>query len=115
MKKLLFISGTLSLMLLSLSYLTATMEWGGTGLLRTFGFLILALVLIAGALKRKSILMYTGSISLLFILMSMGLKATGLPGDDVLLSAGVMIFSIIFLPMAGWWMYKHSDIGEEQE
>lgn len=115
MKKLLYIFGTLSLMLLSIGYLATVLNWEGARLLWIFGFILLALVLIAGALKQKSILMYTGSISLLFILISFGFKALKLPGVEVLLTAGVMIFSIIFLPMAGWWMYKHSKIGDTEE
>jgi len=114
MKKLLFIFGTLSLMLLSISYLASVMQWEGAGLLRIFGFVLLALVLIAGALKQKSLLMYTGSSALLFVLLSFGVKAIGIPGDQVLLTAGIMIFSILFLPMAGWWMYKHSKIGDPE-
>jgi len=115
MKKLLFTFGTISLMLLSISYLASFLEWEGSGLLRVFGFILLALVLIAGALKQKSLLMYTGSIALLFILLAYGFKALNFPGVEVLLTAGIMLFSIIFLPMAGWWMYKHSNIGEMEE
>jgi hypothetical protein len=115
MKKLLFIFGTISLMLLSISYLANVLQWEGAALLRVLGFILLALVLIAGALRQKSTLMYTGSISLLFVLLSFGVKAIGIPGDQVLLTAGIMIFSIIFLPMAGWWMYKHSNLGGSEE
>ncbi len=115
MKKLLFTFGTLSLMLLSISYLATVLAWEGAGLLRLFGFFLLALVLISGALKQKSLLLYTGSIALLFVLLSFGFKALKLPGAEVLLTAGIMLFSIIFLPMAGWWMYKHSRIGETED
>ncbi|MBS0000566.1 MAG: hypothetical protein KFF73_16420 [Cyclobacteriaceae bacterium] len=112
LKKLLFVFGTLSLMLLSLSYLAFVLEWGSAGLLRVFGFILMALVLIAGALKQKSFIMYTGSIALLFVLLSFGFRAVGFPGVEVLLTAGIMIFTFVFLPMVGWWMYKHSGIAD---
>ena len=112
LKKLLFLFGTISLMLLSLSYLAFALEWGSANLLRSFGFLLLALVMIAGAVKQKFFIMYTGSIALLFVLLSFIFRFIGIPGDTVLLTAGIMIFAFVFLPMAGWWMYRHSKIGD---
>jgi hypothetical protein len=111
LKKLLFVFGTLSLMLLSLSYLAFVLEWGSAQLLRSLGFILLAFVMIAGAVKQKSFIMYTGSISLLFVVLSFIFKAIGIPGDEVLLTAGIMIFTFVFLPFAGYWMFKHSKIG----
>lgn len=111
LKKLLFIFGTLSLMLLSMSYLAYALGWGSANLLRSIGFITLALVLIAGAVKQKSFIMYAGSIALLFVLISFLFRFIGIPGDKVLLTAGIMILTFVFLPMAGLWMYRHSKIG----
>ena len=111
LKKLLFIFGTLSLMLLSMSYLAFVLEWGSAQLLRSLGFILLAFVLVAGAVKQKSFIMYAGSISMLFVLLSFLFRFIGIPGEEVLLTAGIMIFALVFLPMAGTWMYRHSKIG----
>ena len=110
LKKMLFIFGTLSLMLLSLSYLAFVLGWGGASWLRVLGFVMLAVVLIAGAVKQKSFIMYTGSIALLFVLLSFVFRAVGFPGVEVLLTAGIMIFTFIFLPMAAWWVYKNAKL-----
>lgn len=111
LKKMLFLFGTLSLMLLSMSYLAFVLEWGSGPLLRSLGFVLLAFVMIAGAVKQKSFIMYAGSIALLFVLLAFIFRFIGIPGDEVLLTAGIMIFSFVFLPMAGIWMYRHSRIG----
>ncbi len=115
MRKFLFIAGTFSLMLLSMSYLFSVMVWDGAKMMRIFGFALLMLVLVSGALRTKSILMYTGSLALLFVLIANLLNAVGLPGYALLLSSGILIFSIVFLPIMGWWMYKHSRISPPQE
>lgn len=111
LKKLLFLFGTIALMLLSLSYLAYALEWGSANLLRSLGFILLAIVMIAGAVKQKSFIMYTGSIALLFVLLSFLFKFIGIPGNEVLLTAGIMIFAFVFLPFAGMWMFRHSKIG----
>jgi hypothetical protein len=111
LKKLLFVFGTLSLMLLTFSYLAFALGWGSAQLLRSLGFIMLAFVMVAGAVKQKSFIMYAGSIALLFVVFSFIFKAIGIPGVEVLLTAGIMIFTFVFLPMAGFWMYKHSKIG----
>lgn len=113
MKKILFIFGTFSLMLLSLSYLFAVLELKGSLTIRILGFIILALVLILGAVKMKSIIMYTGAISLAFVLLSLGFRWLDLSGYDILLSAGMLILSFLFLPMAAVWAYRHSVIQKD--
>lgn len=110
MNKLLIAIATISLMLISLSFLPSAVEWEGIGIIRVFGTAIFTIVIIYGAWKERSLIMYSASFSLIFILLALGFKSIGLPGHNVLLTAGILIFSLIFLPIAAWWFYKRMHI-----
>jgi len=115
MNKLLIAIGTMALMLISLSFLPSAVQWEGIGIIRVFGTAIFTIVIIFGAWKERSLIMYSASFSLIFILLALGFKAIGLPGYNVLLTAGILIFSLIFLPIAAWWFYKRLHIIKSED
>ncbi len=113
MKKWLFIFGTSSLMLISLSLLFKTIDWEGAGLLMVFGVLLLALVLIATAILTRLVISFIAAFSMIFILLSLGFRVVHLPGEQILLIIGAVLFSLVFLPMLGWMIYQQSDKGKK--
>lgn len=108
MKKLLFILGTFALMMLSLGFLFRVMQYQGADLLVAFGLVVFTMVLIIGAIRLRNLLFYTGSMSYMFLILAWVFKALHLPGADLLYMAGMLIMSLVLIPLAGFWVYKHS-------
>lgn len=110
MKKPLFIIATIAMMIYSLSFLFTTMQWEGDGLLRVFGLFSVTLVFIAGAFLMKNMLFYSGSLAFVLLNFSLLFKHLHLPGANYIYIAGMIALSLIFIPIAGIWVYKRASV-----
>ena len=108
MKRLLFIVGTFALMLLSLGFLFDVMEYDGSGLLILFGLIVFTLTLIVGAIQQRTLLFYTSSLTLSLLLLAWVFKKLELPGSDLFYMSGMLVLTLVIIPLAGFWIYKHS-------
>lgn len=108
MKKLLFIGGTFALMMLSLGFLLKVMEYEGAGILILFGLGGFTLILVVGALKQKTLLFYTSSLTMILLLLSWVFNGLELPGANLLYMSGMLVLTLILIPLMGFWIYKHS-------
>jgi hypothetical protein len=109
MKRLLFIGGTFALMMLSLGFLLRLMEYEGSGLLILFGLAGFTLILIVGAVKQKNLLFYTSSLTMILLLLAWVFSGLELPGANLLFMSGMLVLTLILLPLMGFWIYKHSE------
>ena len=108
MKRLLFIAGTFTLMMLSLGFLLKVMEYDGAGLLILLGLLGFTLTLIVGAIKEKTLLFYTSSLTMILLVLAWLFNGLELPGANLLYMSGMLVLTLILIPLAGFWIYKHS-------
>jgi hypothetical protein len=108
MKKLLFIVGTFALMILSLGFLFKVMQYSGANILVAFGLVMFTLVLVIAAIKLKTLLFYSGSMSYVFLILALMFKMLNLPGAELFYMAGMLVLSLVTIPLAGFWLYKHS-------
>ncbi len=108
MKRLLFIGGTFALMMLSLGFLLRLMEYEGSGLLILFGLAGFTVILIVGAVKQKTLLFYTSSLTMILLLLAWVFSGLELPGANLLFMSGMLVLTLILLPLFGFWIYKHS-------
>lgn len=108
MKRLLFIVGTFALMLLSLGFLFNVMEYEGAGLLVLLGLTVFTLVLVIGAIQLKNLLFYTSSLTMALLLLAWVFKNLNLPGADLFYMAGMLVLSLVIIPLLGFWIFKHS-------
>ena len=117
MKKVLFISGFITSVLLTTTFLFKALHWPGAGIIAAVSFFALVFVflpILLMYLYRKEISRY-GSHKLKYILGFLGLaiSLTGLafkifhwPGAGILITAGVFILNFGFLPFYFYRMYK---------
>jgi len=108
MKRLLFIVGTFALMMLSLGSLFKVMQYEGAGLLFIFGLVVFTLVLIAGAIRLRNLLFYTGSMTFFLLVLAWVFKNLHLPGAELFFMAGMLVLTLVIIPLAGLWIYRHS-------
>ena len=108
MKRLLFIGGTFALMMLSLGFLLKLMEYEGSGLLILFGLAGSTLTLVVGAIKQKTLLFYTSSLTMILLLLAWVFNGLQLPGANLLYMSGMLVLTLILIPLLGFWIYKHS-------
>ena len=108
MKRLLFILGTFTLMMLSLGFLLKVMEYDGAGLLLLFGLAGITVVLFIGAIKNRSLLFYTSSLTMALLLLAYVFSRLDLPGADLLYMSGMLVLTLVIIPLIGFWIYKHS-------
>jgi len=108
MKKLLFIFGTFALMMLSLGWLFRVMQYEGANLLVAFGLVAFTLILIVGAIRLRNLLFYSGSMAFVLLILAWIFKFLHLVGADLLYMAGMLVMSLVLIPTAGFWIYKHS-------
>ena len=108
MKKLLFVIGTFSLMILSLGFLFRVMKYDGADLLVASGLIVFTLVLIVGAIKLRNLLFYSGSVSYVFLILAWLFKTLSLPGADLFYMSGMLVLSLVVIPLGCFWIYKHS-------
>jgi hypothetical protein len=108
MKKLLFIFATFALMMLSLGFLFRVMQYEGANMLVAFGLVVFTLILIIGAIRLRNLLFYSGSIAFVLLILAMIFKTLHLPGADLFYIGGNLVLSLVLIPIAGFWIYKHS-------
>jgi len=108
MKRLLFIVGTFALMMLSLGFLFKVMMYEGAGLLVLFGLVAFALVLVIAAIQLRNLLFYSSSLTMALLLLAWVFKKLELPGADLFYMAGMLVLSLVIIPLLGFWIYKHS-------
>ena len=108
MKKLLFIVGTFALMILSIGFLFKVMQYNGAEILVAIGLIFFTMVLVTAAIKLKTLLFYSGSMSYVFLILAWLFKMLSLPGADLFYMAGMLVLSLVTIPLAGFWLYKHS-------
>jgi hypothetical protein len=108
MKRLLFIGGTFALMMLSLGFLLRLNEYEGSGLLILFGLAGFTVILVIGAVKQKTLLFYTSSLTMILLLLAWVFSGLELPGANLLFMSGMLVLTLILLPLFGFWIYKHS-------
>jgi hypothetical protein len=108
MKRLLFIVGTFALMMLSLGFLFKVMQYEGAGLLIIFGLTVFTLVLIAGAIRLRNLLFYSSSMTFVLLILAWAFKTLHLPGAELFYMAGNLVLTLVIIPLAGYWIYKHS-------
>ena len=108
MKRLLFILGTFSLMMLALGFLFEVMEYEGAGILVLFGLVVITLVLVIAAIHMKNLLFYTSSLTMALLMLAWIFANLNLPGSDLFYMAGMLVLALVIIPLAGFWIYKHS-------
>jgi len=108
MKRLLFIIGTFALMMLNLGYLFRIINYQGAGLLIIFGLSVFTLVFIAGAIRLRNLLFYTGSMTFVLLDLAWVFRILHLPGAELFFMAGMLVLTLVIIPLAGFWIYKHS-------
>ena len=108
MKRLLFIVGTFSLMMLSLGFLFKVMMYEGAGFLVLFGLVIFTLVLVIGAIQQKTLLFYTSSLTMALLLLAWVFSKLELSGSDLFYMAGMLVLSLVIIPLLAFWIFKHS-------
>ena len=108
MKRLLFIVGTFALMMLSLGFLFKVMMYEGSGLLVFFGLVVFTLILVVGAIKQRTLLFYTSSLTMTLLLLAWVFKKLELPGADLFYMSGILVLTLVIIPLVGFWIYKHS-------
>lgn len=108
MKRLLFIVGTFALMMLSLGFLFRVMMYEGAGLLVFFGLAVLTLTLIVGAIRERNLLFYSSSLTMALLLLALLFKKLELPGSDLFYMSGMLVLTLVIIPLLGFWIYKHS-------
>lgn len=108
MKKPLFILGTISMMIYSLSFLFTAMQWEGDGLLRGFGLFSVTLVFLGGAFLMRNMLFYSGALAFILLDLALLFKIMHLAGANFIYIAGMVTLSLIFIPFAGFWVYKRA-------
>jgi hypothetical protein len=108
MKKLLFTVGTFALMILSIGFLFKVMQYNGADILVATGLIVFTLVLVIAAIKLRTLLFYSGSMSYAFLILAWLFKLLSLPGADLLYMAGMLVLSLVTIPLAGFWLYKHA-------
>ena len=108
MKRLLFFAGTFALMMLSLGFLLKVMEYDGAGLLILFGLVGFTLILIVGAIKQKTLMFYTSSLTMILLLLAWVFNGLELPGANLLYMSGMLVLTLILIPLVGFWIHKHS-------
>lgn len=108
MKRLFFVVGTFALMLLSLGYLFSYLQYKGAGLLVVLGLMIFFLTLVAGAYRFRNILFYSSSFGFLLLLFFWLFRIFHWPGDNLFLIGGILVLTLIVIPLFGYWIYKHS-------
>lgn len=108
MKRLLFIVGTFALMMLSLGFLFRVMMYEGAGLLVFFGLAVFTLTLIVGAIKERNLLFYSSSLTMALLLLALLFKKLELPGSDLFYMSGMLVLTLVIIPLLGFWIYKHS-------
>lgn len=108
MKRLLFIIGTFALMMLSLGFLFQVMKYEGAGLLILFGLVVFTLTLVVGAIKQRNLLFYTSSLTMALLLLAWVFKKLELPGSDLFYMSGMLVLTLVIIPLVGFWIHKHS-------
>ncbi len=108
MKRVLFIAGTFTLMMLSLGFLLKVMEYDGAGLLVLFGLAGFTVVLVLGAIHGRNLLFYTSSLTMILLLLAWVFNGLALPGADLLYMSGMLVLTLVLIPLLGFWIYKHS-------
>ena len=108
MKRLLFIVGTFALMMLSLGFLFNVMKYDGAGLLVLFGLVVFTLTLVVGAIKERNLLFYSSSLTMALLLLAWVFKKLELPGSDLFYMSGMLVLTLVIIPLFGFWIYKHS-------
>lgn len=124
MKKLMYITGLLSSISISIGWLFKLLHWPGGGYLFTYGFLAFVLLFLPMlaldryklALNRvlsERLKIALGFISAVIYGLAVLFKLLHFQGADMLLALGTLLFSLGFLPFLFFRMYKKS-LNKEQ-
>jgi hypothetical protein len=62
-----------------------------------------------GAVKQKNLLFYTSSLTMILLLLAWVFSGLELPGANLLFMSGMLVLTLILLPLMGFWIYKHSE------
>jgi hypothetical protein len=108
MKRLIFIVGTFALMILSLGFLFMVVQYEGASLLVLSGLIVFTLVLIAGAIRLRNLLLYTSSMTFSLLVLAWVFNILQLPGAELFYMAGMLVLTLVIIPLTGLWIYRHS-------
>jgi hypothetical protein len=108
MRKTAFASSALSIMTLVLGLLFMLHQVSYSNYILALSMFLLAASLIIFYTLNKQIMYVVGAIFCFFPMAGMMFMQLSLPGAELIITVGLFLFAILFIPWLAYWSYKRS-------